>query len=100
MIKTNDKLLIECWPKNITWNVFTKDCELAVNVPGVHSDEWSTDNDELAKEEIENKKRPERLADSNSVIIVHEKNWRSSRVCKRVKLFFIISYLYIITYIF
>ena len=38
----------------------------------------------LANEEVEQRKRPERLTDTNSVIVIREKKWRSSNVCKRV----------------
>jgi hypothetical protein len=87
MIRASDKLLEKFRPKDITLDKFMKDCEKAVNVSELHSDEWSTEDEGLANEEMEQNKRPERLADSNSVIVVHEKNWRSSRVCKRVNFF-------------
>jgi hypothetical protein len=94
MISTNDKLLMECCPSNINWDVYMRDCEKAVNVSELHSDEWSTEDEGLAISEVEQKKRPERLTDTNSVIIIHEKQWRSSNVCKRVKLFLIILFIY------
>lgn len=87
MIRTGDKLLEKCRPSYVTLDKFMKDIEKAVNVSELHSDEWSTEDEGLANDEVEQKKRPERLADSNSVIMVHEKNWRSSRVCKRVNFF-------------
>lgn len=100
MISTNDKLLMECCPSNIDWDVYMRDCEKAVNISELHSDEWSTEDEGLANAEVEQKKRPERLTNTNSVIVIREKKWRSSNVCKCVKLFLIILYLYIITYIF
>lgn len=100
MISTNDKLLMECCPSNIDWDVYMRDCEKAVNISELHSDEWSTEDEGLANTEVEQKKRPERLTNTNSVIVIHEKKWRSFNVCKCVKLFLIILYLYIITYIF
>lgn len=87
MIRASDKLLEKFCLKDITLDKFMKDCEKAVNVSELHSNEWSTEDEGLANEEIEQNKRPERLADSNSVIVVHEKNWRSSRVCKHVNFF-------------
>ena len=43
-------------------------CELAVNVPDLHSDEYSTDDEQLANEERRDNKRPERIMRTNSVI--------------------------------
>ena len=50
----------------------------------LHSDEWSTDDEGLANEEKMGKKRPERIMQTNSVIKIHEKKWRSTRVCEVV----------------
>jgi hypothetical protein len=98
MISTKDTLLTACHPSNITWNEYIRDCEKAVNTSDLHSDEWSTDDENLAKEENDQNKRPERLAHTNSVIKIRDKKWRSTRVCKDVKSFFknIILILYII----
>jgi hypothetical protein len=73
MISTNDRLLIECHPINITLDEYIRDCEKAVNVSELHSDEWSTKDEGLANEEVEQRKRPEWLTDTNSVIIIREK---------------------------
>jgi len=86
MISIRDNLLSECHPENLTWDEYLKDCEKAINTSDLHSDEWSSDDEELAKEERDKKIRPERLISTNSVIKVHNKKWRSSRVCKVVKL--------------
>jgi hypothetical protein len=64
-----------------------KDCEKAVNDPKLHSDEWSSDDTNLAQDERNNQKRAERILNTNSVIKVHDKKWRSTRVCKIVKSF-------------
>jgi len=84
MILTKDKLLVECCPSDttISWEDYMIDCKKAVNTSALHSDEWSTDDENLAKGEIEQKKRPERLSTNNSVIKIHDKKWRSTRVCK------------------
>lgn len=63
-----------------------KDCEKAVNISEVHSDEWSSDDEELANVERDQNLRRDRLVNTNSVIKIHDKKWRSSRVCKVVKL--------------
>lgn len=87
MIYTKDKLLAECHPKDhISFNQFLNDCEQAINVSELHSDEWSSNDEALANEERETKKRTEKIMDSNSVIKIYNKTWRSTRVCKVAKL--------------
>lgn len=85
MISTQDNILNECHPQNITWEEFMEDCGKAVNTSEVHSDECSTDDEELAAEERNQNIRPERWAGTNSVIKIYDKVWRSSRVRKVVK---------------
>lgn len=58
MISTNDKLLSSSQPSDISWEQFLRDCERAINTSELHSDEWSTDDPELANEERLSKKRP------------------------------------------
>ena len=82
MISMKDKLLIDCYPSdNVTWNEFMRDCEKAVNTPELHSDECSSDDEDLAQEERNNNKRGERVLKTNSVVKVLDKKWRSTRVC-------------------
>ena len=88
MISTKDQLLDKCHPPNISWDGFLRDCEEAVNCSGLQSDEWSSDDGVIAGEERKKNKRPERIANNNSVIKIHEKTWRSTRVCKVEKLFY------------
>lgn len=85
MVSTNDKVLSECQPSNITWDDYMKDCEKAINVPDLHSDEWSTEDEALANNERDNNKRPDRIKQTNSVIKIYNKKWRSTRVCKVLK---------------
>src|SRR6266496_726435 len=98
MISTKDKLLDSCYPADILWDRFLEDCERAINISELHSNEWSTDDAFLADEERKNKQRPvcspplgcfclfslinfrEHNKESNLVIKVYNKNWRSSRV--------------------
>jgi hypothetical protein len=87
MISTEDKILFNCCPPDIIQEEYTRNCELAVNTPELHSDEWSSNDEELANGERNDNKRPERLKNVNSVIKIHDKKWRSTRVCKVVKLF-------------
>jgi hypothetical protein len=82
MISTKDKLLADCHPSsNIPWEEFMKDCEKAINTSELHSDEWSSNDEALAQNERENNKRGERVLNTNSVIKVLDKKWRSTRVC-------------------
>ncbi|GES74309.1 hypothetical protein GLOIN_2v1477808 [Rhizophagus clarus] len=83
MIFTQDSILDDCRPENMTREVFIKDCEKAVNTAEVHSDEWSTEDEVLANEERNDNIRSGRLISTNSVIKIHNKEWRSSRV-KRI----------------
>lgn len=85
LISTKDKLLVKCYPSDaIPWEEYLKDCEMAVNTSDLHSDEYSTDDEKLAREEREQGKRPERMANTNSVIKVRGKPWRSTRVCNNL----------------
>ncbi len=80
MISTKDKLLVKCHPSDdISWDDYLKDCELAVNNPDLHSDEYSTEDENLAQVERNTGKRPERNK-SNSVIKIRAKPWRSTRI--------------------
>ena len=82
MISTKDKLLADCHPlSNISWEEFMKDCEEAVNTSEIHLDEWSSDDEALAQDERNNKKRAERVLNTNSIIKVFDKKWRPTRVC-------------------
>jgi hypothetical protein len=82
MIKTKDYVLKECQPSNVSWERYINECEEAVNTTNLQSDEYSTDDEALATEERNNNKRLERNRTNDSVIKIHQKSWRSSRVCK------------------
>lgn len=84
MISANDRTLSACCPTNITQEEFMKNCESAVNTSDLHSDEWSSCDENLANEERGDNKRPERLKNTDSVIKVHDKKWRSARVCNKL----------------
>ena len=74
MIATNDSLLEDCRPIDMSRKDFLLDCEEAIKLTDVHSDDISSDNEVLAEEERNIKKRPENILKSNSVIKVYEKN--------------------------
>ena len=87
MISTNDETLEICHPADLPWDSYMQDCELAINTSDLHSDEWSDDDEALANEERTNNKRPDHIKGTNSVIKIHNKTWRSSRVSKVMMLF-------------
>jgi selenocysteine lyase/cysteine desulfurase len=85
MIQTKDKILIKCHPSNvISWDDYVEDCNLAVNTVDINSDEYSTEEEELARKERSDEKRPENIYSTNSVIKICDKPWRSTRVCNNV----------------
>ena len=70
-------------------------CEEVINTSDLHSDEISSDDETLAQEERDSNKKPDHIFNTNSMIKVHDKEWRSTRVYKVVKLFFKnISFIY------
>ena len=75
-------------------------CELTVNVHDLHSDEYSTDDEQLANEERRDNKRPERITCTNSVIKIHEKNGGPQGYVKFINYFKNITFICIIIYIF
>jgi hypothetical protein len=81
MVYTKDKLLNDCQPSDISFDEFLEDCERAINTPELHSNECSSDDEALAQEERVNRKRPEHILNTNSIIKVFNKPWRSTRVC-------------------
>jgi len=81
MVYTKDKLLTDCHPSDISFEEFLKDCESAINTSELHSDERSSDDEALAQKERDDKDRPEQILNTNSVIKVYNKQWRSTRVC-------------------
>jgi hypothetical protein len=87
MIQAKDKLLSKYHPSDIIWDDYVGHCILAVNTADINSDEYSTEEEELARKERSDKKRPENIYSTNSVIKVCDKPWRSTRVCNDVKLF-------------
>src|SRR2546430_9911526 len=67
MIQTKNKILIKYHPSNVTWDDYVKDCNLAVNTIDINSDEYSTEEEELARKEKSNEKRLENIYSTNSV---------------------------------
>ncbi|POG73885.1 hypothetical protein GLOIN_2v1772065 [Rhizophagus irregularis DAOM 181602=DAOM 197198] len=67
MISTQDKLLTECQLRNLKWEEFIKDCIKMTNTSDIHSDEWSTEDEELANKERSKNTRSGRLINNNSI---------------------------------
>jgi hypothetical protein len=63
------------------------DCESAINRPDLQSDEYSSDDEQLAKEELQSGKRHSKNEDTNSIIRVKDKAWRSTRVSSEFTLY-------------
>ncbi|PKB94190.1 hypothetical protein RhiirA5_439347 [Rhizophagus irregularis] len=61
-----------------------KDCEKVVVISELHSDEWSSEDEDPANKEKNPEKRPERLDKLNSVIKIHEKKILAMRILRRV----------------
>ena len=73
MIATNDSLLEDCCPINMSRKDFLLDCEKSINLTDVYSDKISSD-EVLADKESNMKKWPDNILKLNSVIKVYEKN--------------------------
>src|SRR5436853_4468746 len=91
MIQTKDKILIKCHPSNVTWDDYVEDCNLAVNTVDINSNEYSTEEEELARKERADEKKPENIYSTNSVIKICDEPWRSTRVCKNKTDIYILS---------
>ncbi|CAG8476643.1 1855_t:CDS:2 [Racocetra persica] len=80
MVYVNDTILRNCQPPTLHWNEYLRDLEYAVNDAALQSAEESDTDEELADNERENDERPENILDTNSVIKVYNKPWRSTRI--------------------
>ncbi|CAB4429777.1 unnamed protein product [Rhizophagus irregularis] len=61
-------------------NEFIRDCETAINTPELHSDECSSNDEDIAQEERDHRLKPENILSTNSVIKIYNKKWRSTRI--------------------
>ncbi|CAG8490192.1 15011_t:CDS:2 [Dentiscutata erythropus] len=78
MVRIGDPILNECQPPTLSWEEYLHDLERAVNDPALQSCEES-DNDEVLANQ-ERGERPTIIRDSNSVIKVYDKPWRSTKI--------------------
>ncbi|CAG8655212.1 15684_t:CDS:2, partial [Dentiscutata heterogama] len=67
-------------PPRLSWNEYLRDLESAVNDSALQSAEESDTDEELANYERENDERPANIYDTNSVLKVINKPWRSARI--------------------
>ena len=77
-----------------------KHYELAVNIPDLHSDEYSTDDEQFANEKRYDNKKLERIMHTNLVIKLREKNEGPQEYVKFINYFKNITFICIIIYIF
>ena len=80
MVKIKDQMLVDLQPPPIPWNNWIENLEEVIGKSGYHSDEVSESDTENIQEEKNEKIRPPRLENSNHVLHVYDKQWRSSRV--------------------
>ena len=80
MVKIKDQILVDLQPSPIPWNNWIENLEEVINNSGYHSDEVSESDTEKVQEENNERIRPSRLENSNHVLHVYDKQWRSSRV--------------------
>lgn len=79
MINIKDQKLTELQP-SIPWDNWIESLEAIINDSGYHSDEISETDTEKVQEEKNRNIRPSRNENSNHVLHVYDKQWRSSRV--------------------
>ena len=77
-----------------------KHYKLAVNIPDLHSDEYSTDDEQFANEKRYDNKKLERIMHTNLVIKLREKNRGPQGYVKFINYFKNITFICIIIYIF
>lgn len=83
MYSTEDQVLEDCKPSNISDRQFRKDLEEIIETSAYHSDEVSETDEEKAREERTSNVRPRNKTDEDThVLRVYDKPWRSRRVSK------------------
>jgi len=80
MVKINDQMLVDLQPSSMPWNNWIEDLEEVINNSGYHSDEVSESDTEKVQEEKDENIRPPRKENSDHVLHVYDKQWRSNRV--------------------
>lgn len=81
MCSTDDQVLVDCKPDNISDRQFRKDLEKIMDESAYHSDEVSETDEEKAQEETDTNVRPRNKEETDvHVLRVYDKPWRSRRV--------------------
>ena len=84
MLAIKDSMLTDL-QLSMKWNDWIEDLKKIIDDSNYHSDEISESDDEKAQDEKDNMIRSTRKEDSNHVLHVYDKPWRSSRVNKILK---------------
>lgn len=79
MLSRRDQKLTDLQP-SIPWDDWIEGLEAIINDSSYHSDEISESDEEKVQEEKNRNIRPSRNENSNHVIHVYDKQWRSSKV--------------------
>lgn len=79
MIKIKDQKLVDSQP-SVPWDDWVEELEAIINDSNYHSDEISESDTEKVQEEKDQNIRSLRNENSNHVIHVYDKKWRSNRV--------------------
>jgi hypothetical protein len=87
LISTKDQIVLDCCPPEINYKEFVEECESAVNRADLQSDEYSSDDEQLANQERQLGKRNVKNEKTNSIIRVKDKAWRSTRVSSEFTLY-------------
>jgi hypothetical protein len=85
MIGIEDQMLTDLQPP-IAWNNWIEGLERIISNSNYYSDEVSESDTEKVQEEKNKNIRPPRKENSNHVLHVYDKQWRSSRVNKIYKI--------------
>ena len=90
MLAIEDSILIDLQP-SMEWDNWIGDIKRVIDDSNYHSDEISESDVEKVQDEKDNMIRPTHKEDSNHVLHVYDKPWRSSRVSININIFNIIN---------
>jgi hypothetical protein len=83
MLTTGDSILTDLQPP-MKWDEWVDDISKVIEDSNYHLDEVSESDEEKAKSEKDDMIRTARKEDSNHVLHVYDKSWRSRKVCINV----------------
>ncbi|CAB4417851.1 unnamed protein product [Rhizophagus irregularis] len=79
MLTIRDSILTDLQPSSMEWDEWVEDIRKVIEDSNYHSDEVSESDDEKAQNEKDDMIRPAQKEDSNHVLHVYDKPWRSSK---------------------